>query len=132
MKFAEMKCPAREVTPPVRAQGDQHEERQQAGQQTRHPGFAGGEFAAATARRRRADPRGGGASPGGGRPSEKGQIGEGSYEATREYQKNIKSYLDRADVTSDAKAARPATPEEAADLKKAEQEGLSHSKSPGQ
>ena len=62
----------------------------------------------------------------------KGQIGEGSYEATRDYQKNIKSYLDKADVTSDAKAARPATPEEAADLKKAEQEGLSHSKSPGQ
>ena len=46
-------------------------------------------------------------------------MGEGSYEGTCEYQENIKSYLERADVKSDAEAARPATAEEAKVLKKA-------------
>ena len=59
------------------------------------------------------------------------QMGEGSYEATRDYQKNIKSYLKDADVAADAKAARPDSPQQAAELKKAEQEGLSHSRAPG-
>jgi len=59
------------------------------------------------------------------------QMGEGSYEGTRDYQKNIKTYLDKGDVKSDAEAARPATPEEADALKKAEDEGLSHTKAPG-
>jgi hypothetical protein len=60
------------------------------------------------------------------------QMGEGSYEGTRDYQENIKSYLDNADVKSDAEAAKPATPEEAKALKKAEDEALSHTKAPGQ
>ena len=60
-----------------------------------------------------------------------GQMGEGSYEATRDYQKNIKSYLKNADVAADAKAARPDSPRQAAELKKAGQEGLSHTKAPG-
>jgi hypothetical protein len=60
------------------------------------------------------------------------QMGEGSYEATRDYQENIKTYLDKADVKSDAEAAKPGTPEEADALKKAEDEGLSHTKAPGQ
>jgi hypothetical protein len=60
------------------------------------------------------------------------QMGEGSYEGTRDYQENIKSYLDKADVKSDAEAAKPATPEEAKALKKAEDEALSHTKAPGQ
>jgi hypothetical protein len=60
------------------------------------------------------------------------QMGEGSYEGTRDYQENIKSYLDKADVKSDAEAARPATSEEAQALKKAEDEALSHTKAPGQ
>ena len=60
------------------------------------------------------------------------QMGEGSYEGTRDYQENIKTYLDQADVKSDAEAAKPHTPEEAEALKKAEEEGLSHTKSPGQ
>ena len=60
------------------------------------------------------------------------QMGEGSYEGTRDYQEKIKSYLDQADVKADADAARPATPEEAEALKKAEAEGLSHTKAPGQ
>lgn len=60
-------------------------------------------------------------------PSE-GDIGEGSYEATRDYQKNIKEYLKKADVEADAQAAKPHSEQEARDLDAAEQEGRSHSK----
>ena len=65
-----------------------------------------------------------------GKPAQ--QMGEGSYEGTRDYQANIKSYLEKADVKSDADAARPATAEEAKALKKAEDEARSHTKAPGQ
>ncbi len=61
-----------------------------------------------------------------------GQMGEGSYEGTRKYQEKIKSYLKDADVKSDAEAAKPESPQQAEELKKAEEEGRSHSKSPGQ
>ena len=47
-------------------------------------------------------------------------------------QEKIKSYLDQADVNADAEAARPGRSEEAEALKKAEAEGLSHTKAPGQ
>ena len=60
------------------------------------------------------------------------QIGEGSYEGTRDYQKRMDDYLETADVAADAKAARPVDDAEAAQLKEAEQEGLSHSKAKGQ
>ncbi len=56
------------------------------------------------------------------------EMGEGSYEATRDYQKNIKDYLKKADVDADAQAAKPRSDEEARDLDAAEQEGRSHSK----
>lgn len=59
-------------------------------------------------------------------------MGEGSYEGTRDYQKNIASYLEDADVAADARAARPASKEEAEELKRAEKEGLSHSKARGE
>jgi hypothetical protein len=59
------------------------------------------------------------------------QMGEGSYEATEDYQKGIKSYLDKADVKSDAEAAKPASQQEADEMKKAEDAGLSHTKAPG-
>lgn len=61
-----------------------------------------------------------------------GQMGEGSYEGTRKYQDNIKSYLKDADVKSDAEAAKPESAKQAEELKKAEEEGRSHSKAPGQ
>lgn len=58
-----------------------------------------------------------------------GQVeGEGSYSATRDYQKNIKDYLDKADVQSDAEAARPRSESEARELEQAEREGKSHSR----
>jgi hypothetical protein len=60
------------------------------------------------------------------------QIGEGSYEGTRDYQKRMDDYLETADVEADAQAARPADDAEAAQMKEAEQEGLSHSKAKGQ
>ena len=56
------------------------------------------------------------------------QMGEGSYEATRDYQKNIKDYLKDADVEADADAAKPRSEKEARDLDEAEKEGRSHSK----
>ncbi|MBC7598562.1 MAG: hypothetical protein H7238_06025 [Polaromonas sp.] len=59
------------------------------------------------------------------------QIGEGSYEGTRDYQKRMDDYLENADVAADAQAARPANDAEAAQLKEAEKEGLSHSKAKG-
>lgn len=59
------------------------------------------------------------------------QIGEGSYEGSREYGESMKAYLETADVKADAEAAQPASPEEAEQLKKAEQQGLAHSKAPG-
>ena len=54
--------------------------------------------------------------------------GEGSYTATRDYQKNIREYLDKADVASDAQKARPRSEQEAKDMDAAEREGRSHSK----
>lgn len=58
-----------------------------------------------------------------------GQVeGEGSYSATRDYQKNIKDYLDKADVQADAEAAKPRSESEARELEQAEREGRSHSK----
>src|SRR4051794_35732665 len=56
------------------------------------------------------------------------EMGEGSYQATRDYQKNIKGYLDKADVASDAEKAKPQSEQEARDLEQAEREGKSHSK----
>lgn len=64
--------------------------------------------------------------PGSHKPEQ--QMGEGSYEATRDYQKNIGEYLKKADVEADAEAAKPHSEEEAQEMKKAEEEGRSHSK----
>ena len=61
-------------------------------------------------------------------PSE-GQVeGEGSYSASRDYQKNIKDYLEKADVASDAEAAKPRSESEARELEEAERAARSHSK----
>ena len=61
-----------------------------------------------------------------------GQVeGEGSYTATRDYQKNIKEYLQKADVDADAQASKPRSESEARDLEQAEGEAKSHSKGGG-
>jgi hypothetical protein len=54
--------------------------------------------------------------------------GEGSYSATRDYQKNIQQYLDKADVQADGEAAKPRSEAEARELDEAEREARSHSK----
>jgi hypothetical protein len=56
------------------------------------------------------------------------QMGEGSYEATRDYQKKIGEYLEKADVERDAENAKPRSEQEARELEQAEREGQSHSK----
>lgn len=56
------------------------------------------------------------------------EMGEGSYEGTREYQKNLGDYLKKADVQKDAENAKPRSEQEARDMTEAEQEGKSHSK----
>ena len=60
------------------------------------------------------------------------QIREDSYEGTRDHQQGIESYLKKADLASDARAAKPDNNKEAAQLEQAEKEGLSHTKAPGQ
>jgi hypothetical protein len=54
--------------------------------------------------------------------------GEGSYTATRDYQKNIGEYMDKADIAADAEAAKPRSESEARELEQAEREARSHSK----
>jgi hypothetical protein len=62
-------------------------------------------------------------------PEGQGQVeGEGSYSATRNYQKDIKDYLEKADVDKDAEAAKPRSDSEARELEDAEREGKSHSR----
>ena len=56
------------------------------------------------------------------------QMGEGSYEGTRDYQQRTQEYLKKADVEADAEKAKPRSAEEARELEQAEEEGKSHSK----
>ncbi|WP_332814094.1 hypothetical protein [Ramlibacter sp.] len=62
----------------------------------------------------------------GGRPRQ--QMGEGSYEGTRDYNQRTDQYLKSHDVKADAEAARPRSEQEAREMKEAEREGRSHSK----
>src|SRR5688572_16147109 len=56
------------------------------------------------------------------------QMGEGSYEASRDYKERTEDYLKRADVQKDAEAAKPRSDQEARDMEQAEEEAKSHSK----
>ena len=56
------------------------------------------------------------------------QMGEGSYEGTRDYNKRTADYLKTHDVKADAEAAKPRSEEEARDMEQAEEEGKSHAK----
>jgi hypothetical protein len=62
------------------------------------------------------------------KPGAKQQMGEGSYEATRDYDKRQAEYMKTHDVQKDAEAAKPKSEEEARELRRAEDEGKSHSK----
>jgi hypothetical protein len=56
------------------------------------------------------------------------QMGEGSYEGSRDYKQRTEEYLKKNDVQKDAEAAKPRSEEEAREMEQAEKEGRSHSK----
>ena len=56
------------------------------------------------------------------------QMGEGSYEGTRDYEQRTQDYLKKANVEADAENAKPSSAEEARELEQAEEEAKSHSK----
>ena len=58
----------------------------------------------------------------------KGVHGEGNYEATRDYDKRTKEYLQHADVEEDARKASPGSDEEAKAMQQAEAQGKRRSK----
>jgi hypothetical protein len=58
----------------------------------------------------------------------KQEIGEGSYEGTRDYNRRTAEYLKKGHVEADAQAAKPQSEQEARDMQRAEDEGRSHSK----
>jgi hypothetical protein len=60
-------------------------------------------------------------------PSQK-QMGEGSYQGTRDYNQRTADYLKSHDVEADAEAAKPRSAEEAREMKEAEEKGKSRSK----
>jgi hypothetical protein len=67
-------------------------------------------------------------------PGEKDLQGEGNYDATRRYDKAAKEFAESGQVDDAARAAQPASAEEAEELRRAEREGQSRSKGedPGQ
>ncbi len=59
----------------------------------------------------------------------KGKVqGEGDYESNRRYTESAKDFVESGKVDSAARAAKPQSQQEAADMRKAEQEGASHAK----
>ncbi len=58
----------------------------------------------------------------------KGVHGEGNYQATRDYNKRTKDYLQQADVDEDARKAAPRNDDEAKEIEQAEAQGKRHSK----
>jgi hypothetical protein len=56
------------------------------------------------------------------------QVGEGSYQGTRDYEKSVERYLEQADVNADAEQAKPRSEQQARELEQAEKEGKSHSR----
>lgn len=61
----------------------------------------------------------------------KGQVqGEGDYEAARRYDKDVQSFPE-SKVEQAKKDAAPKTPQEAEEMKRAEEIGKSHSKGEG-
>ncbi len=56
--------------------------------------------------------------------------GEGNYEATRQYNRSTKDFLESGRVDRAAREAAPKTPSEAAEMKQAEKAGLERAKMP--
>lgn len=66
--------------------------------------------------------------PKGGESAPQQEMGEGSYEGTRDYNKRTAEYLKTHDVEADAQAAKPRSEQEARELEKAEEDAKSHSR----
>jgi hypothetical protein len=56
------------------------------------------------------------------------QMGEGSYEGTRDYNQRTAEYLKTHDVKADAEAAEPRSTDEARQMEEAEKKGKARSK----
>jgi hypothetical protein len=56
------------------------------------------------------------------------QMGEGSYEGTRDYNRRTEEFLKTHDVQKEAEKAKPQSEQEARDIEQAEEEGKSHAK----
>jgi len=54
--------------------------------------------------------------------------GEGDYEAARRYRKEVKDFVETADIDKAAHEAAPKSPAEQSELEEAERLGRSHSK----
>jgi uncharacterized protein involved in copper resistance len=54
--------------------------------------------------------------------------GEGDYEAARRYRKDVKDFVEQADIDKAAREAAPRSPEEQKELDEAERAGRSHAK----
>jgi hypothetical protein len=54
--------------------------------------------------------------------------GEGDYEAARRYEEASKRYAESGKAPDAAKKASPGSPQEAEDMRRAEEEGKSHAK----
>jgi hypothetical protein len=62
------------------------------------------------------------------KPGAQEQMGEGSYEGSRQYKERTEEYLKKNEVEADAEAAKPRSEQEAREMEEAEKEGRSHSK----
>lgn len=61
--------------------------------------------------------------------SEKPNVqGEGDYEAARRYRKDVKDFVESADIDKAAHDAAPRSPDEQREMTEAERAGKSHSK----
>ena len=60
--------------------------------------------------------------------SKRNEYGEGNYEATRQYNRATKRFVESGRVARAARDAAPRSPEEAAELKRAEQAALLRAK----
>jgi hypothetical protein len=54
--------------------------------------------------------------------------GEGDYEASRRYRKEVHDYMDKADVDKAAHEAAPKSTDESREMEEAERTGRAHSK----
>ncbi len=55
--------------------------------------------------------------------SAQGELGEGNYKATRDYNDGVKRHLETHDVDKEARDAAPRSPAEAQDMERAEEAG---------